>query len=249
MTWRLPNHERRTYRRNPLVAVIVQLRFNPILKIEARVADFQDIVRGRFPRYEESESQQVELSPEGIRLRAGKDFRFMSAEPVSMLLGDGAVALEYRAYDDREVLRADVDLMCEATQRALAPVTPIRLGLRYVNTIDQTMISQDLRRDVAWSELVGESFLRVPGNLTDLDGTRFATELSSPMPLGGMTVRCGLLPAPVPKGLGYRLDVDRYRDDSFALDSVPETLTTFADDIFQVFAAARGPALAEWMEG
>ena len=53
MSWRLPEHDLHTYPRNPLVAVVAQLRFDPILKIADRVADFQDRVRARFPKFEE----------------------------------------------------------------------------------------------------------------------------------------------------------------------------------------------------
>ncbi len=48
----LPQTNREVYRRNPLAEVIVQLRFPPILRIEAEPpAQFQEAIRDRYPRY------------------------------------------------------------------------------------------------------------------------------------------------------------------------------------------------------
>ena len=57
-----PNVPRVTYRNNPLVQVICQLRFPPILKIDAEVpADFQESIRKDFPKFSERNEFRVEL--------------------------------------------------------------------------------------------------------------------------------------------------------------------------------------------
>jgi uncharacterized protein (TIGR04255 family) len=249
MTWRLPEHQHRTFSRNPLVAVIAQLRFDPILKIQATVAEFQDKVRGRFPRYEQTEGQAIELAPGGMRVRKVADFRFSAkTEPTTVVLGDQGLAIEYRAHQHRDVLFTDFELVANALDQVYRPISPTRLGLRYVNVIDRARVSRDLQRPVEWSELVAEAFLHMPADLADLEGTRFAFEVSSPVPSGAMTLKYGLLPAE-DGALAFRLDVDRYREDDLGVAGLVNDLRTFSDDIFRVFASASGPALCTWMEG
>ncbi|MCH7755956.1 TIGR04255 family protein, partial [candidate division KSB1 bacterium] len=49
-----PEVKRVIYKKNPLDRVICQLRFSPILKIDAEIpAEFQDMIRADFPNYSE----------------------------------------------------------------------------------------------------------------------------------------------------------------------------------------------------
>src|SRR4051812_37441082 len=48
----LPESSREVYQRNPLAEVTAQLRFPPILRIEAEPpAQFQEVIRDRYPLY------------------------------------------------------------------------------------------------------------------------------------------------------------------------------------------------------
>ncbi len=51
MVWTLKKREDCTYERNPLVSVICQLRFHPILKVADQISEFQESVRGTFPAF------------------------------------------------------------------------------------------------------------------------------------------------------------------------------------------------------
>ena len=62
-----PEAKRIIYRKNPLDQVICQLRFPPILKIDAEVpAKFQDRIRGDFPNLSDSLEIKVEV-PHGVK--------------------------------------------------------------------------------------------------------------------------------------------------------------------------------------
>src|SRR5262249_19534373 len=114
MSWILPEHEARTFARNPLQAVICQLRFDPILKMEGRVADFQDRIRVRFPGYEEIDGQLVDINIPLRRVlpRAVRQYRFLARkEPTAVELGDESVSLEYRKHRERKVLFEDASLV------------------------------------------------------------------------------------------------------------------------------------------
>ena len=57
-----PEVERVIYARNPLDQVVCQLRFPPILKIDAEIpAGFQDRVREDYPNFSETSGWQLEV--------------------------------------------------------------------------------------------------------------------------------------------------------------------------------------------
>ncbi|MDH5671171.1 MAG: TIGR04255 family protein [Myxococcales bacterium] len=251
MPWTLPSHEHKRFQRNPLAAVIVQLRFDPILKIATGVPDFQDKIRSRFSLYEERDVKVVEVeapSVSAVRTRRVKEHRFRTrGEPTTVVLGDQGVSLEYLAHQHRDVLLPDVKLVTDSLSSTFQDVSPTRLGLRYVNVVDRDRVAADAGSPAEWSDLIEPSFLQMPAALADLAGTRFANEITSEMPVGAMTLRYGLLPASEDR-LGFRLDIDRYHQESFDMADVEALVRAFADDIFQVFMAAAGPSLVDWME-
>lgn len=249
MTWQLPDAEHKIFERNPLDAVICQLRFDTILKVHDRVPDFQDAIRSRFPGYQESEGIMFELTEGPPRQRMVRQHRFTAKrEPTIALLGDQAVSLEYRDHQDRATLLRDARLVSSALETVYSNVSPQRLGLRYVNRIELRQIGDDLGREVSWSDVLTPDFIAVPTGLADLTGSRFASELTSPLSPGEMTVRMGLLPLPGRTDVGFRLDVDRYTEEDFSIADVDGLLGGFVDDIYKLFRAAAGPALIEWME-
>jgi uncharacterized protein (TIGR04255 family) len=160
-----------------------------------------------------------------------------------------AVAVEYLQHRERQVLAADMALLVDALRAVYNPIAPVRFGVRYVNVIDLEAIAADLKRELAWSDLLQPAFLAVPAGLATLDGAAFMAETTSSLSRGAMTLRYGLRPDPTKKGrFAFRLDTDRYLDAAFELDEVAGLLDEFSSDIFQVFRTAAGPALLEWMD-
>lgn len=248
MTWTLPPADLQTFRRNPLRAVIWQLRFAPILKVNLGVPEFQDQVRGRFPGYQESSGIHLELAGGAPRQREVRQHRFLAkGEPSILTLEDMSVSLEYGDHRAREVLLSDAELVCRALSSAYRSVAPQRLGVRYVNTIDLDTVASALGRSLTWQDVLTPEFVRFPTGLADEPRTRFASEITSPLPPGEMTVRMGLLPDGAGAHLEYRLDVDRFVVEDFELADVHDLLIRFVDDIYRVFRAAAGSALLEWM--
>lgn len=249
MAWHLPRREHVVYARNPIVVVLAQLRFHPILKVAASIPDFQDRVRARFPSYEEALGQTVELqSPNSVRIQNEKQFLFRTVDGNSTAsLSTSSLSLECRAHSSREALIADLQVALTALETVYAPIVPTRLGMRYVDVIDRQRTSGDLGREVAWNELIADSFTQMPAGLADLDGTVFSNEINSPLPHGAMTLRYGLMPL-VPGAVPtFRLDFDRYVDGTFPIGTAPDLLREFSDDVYALFQGAIGPALREWM--
>lgn len=247
MTWRLEPQPHETFDRNALQAVIWQLRFDPILKMSARVPDFQDRIRHRFPGFEKVTTQSVELSGDHFRVSSDDEFHFRAkGEPSSLILGTQSVALEYRRHQHRAVLFQDVELVLAALQEIHTAISPVRLGLRYVNGIDRDRLQQDVGRPLEWQDLVSQDFLRAPAGLADLDGTAFVADITSPCSSGAMRLRYGIVPEDG-RSL-FRIDVDRFQETGIAISTVRDSVAVFANDIFSVFRNACGPALLEWMK-
>lgn len=247
MSWTLSDHPHRVFARNPIVAVVTQLRFDPILKVREYVPEFQDAIRQSFPKFEEREAEFLDVSPAGVRVQKATEFVFRSRDDVAtVVLGTNAVGLDYRIHRQRsDLLRHAALAYGKAIE--LLKCSPTRLGLRYTNVIDRERINTDLGTELTWGDLIAPAFLNPPSGLADLDGTRFAVEVASVLEPGHMTARYGLLPRLDPKRLVFQLDIDRYRDDTFAQSDVESCLVRFADDIFRVFRQASGPGLERWM--
>jgi len=256
VSWTLKQVECETYGRNSLAAVIVQLRFRPVLKIKegTGIAQFQEKIRERFPGYDTVEVQELEITPAGMQMRQDGAHRFHADdEPTTLSLDTQALTLEYKAHKSRDHLLKDLSLVMAALEGVYAPIVPVRLGVRYVNLIRKALISTDLGRSVGWKELLTERFVTVPGGIAELDDTTtFKVEMISPHTRGKMAVRYGVAvqPQPPPRPLPeqvFRLDTDRFIEAPFKSSEVTPLAKDFVQDIFHVFATAAGPALKEWM--
>ena len=237
------------YPRNPLAAVVADLRFHPILKIGSKVPDFQEAVRSVFTEYQEQAQQFVAVQPFGpMQVTQGMGYIFRKSNgKAALTLTTTSLTLDSRQHADRDQLINEACLGFEALIALYKPVSAIRFGLRYINIIDREPIAQDLRRHVEWNDLVTNTFCSVPSGMADAEGTHYSVEVSSTMTEGGLTVRYGLLPDARDNREKFRFDSDRYVDGPIDGGQIRAMLARFADDIYAVFTAAKGPALEEWM--
>ena len=253
MGWTLAKHPVKTFRKNTLATVVVQLRFHPILKIAEHYADFQEKLRPRFPGYEAVEAQTIDFNLASAAgpaafVRTERVHRFSAIdEPMVAVLDTTSVSIEYAAHKERATLLDDFKLVLKALQ-AHAPV-PVRLGLRYVNLIDPKKLATHPGVELPWSELLTPQFAAVPGGLASIDETtNYLAEVTAPLTRGKMTVKYGLLRPRGAQDQHFRLDTDRFVEGTIGIEEVPDLLEQFSDDIFQVFMMAAGPKLIEWME-
>ena len=245
MPWQLPSVEHKVYARNPLIAVIVDLRFQPILRIQRGVDDFQDAVRPRFAGYQPSKAQTVQMQPFGpIRVEDETIHRFLG-DNYAISLTNQALTLEMHAHVSRDSSFDLFEFGLRALEQLFKPIMPVRLGLRYINHIDAARISDELGRAVDWRELVSAAFITPPSGLVHSDA-RFTAQVNAPRDPGALTIQYGLVADPQGKP-AYRLDIDRYVEGAFELAKTEQLLPAFAADIYSVFTAASTPTLPEWM--
>ena len=250
MTWNISQHPDEVFSRNPLVSVICQLRFHPILKVGDCIADFQEGMREVFPEFAESTASVLNVQTEaaGFEVKKERQFLLRKTDGSSTLtLTTNSLAIENHRHVDRQGLFDDIDRAIVLLASLYKSVSPTRLGLRYINLIDKQFIAEALNRTLEWPDVVSGDFLVTPGGLADLQGTTFFSEVRSPMATGGsLTLRHGLL-QDVESKVRFRFDMDRYVDSAFDLARVRSHLESFGEELFSMFKAAMGTVLVEWM--
>lgn len=252
MVWHLPIRADEIFRRNPLISVVCQLRFHPILQIRERIAGFQERLRDIFPTYSEIVANVVTIETaeaDAVNLQTEQQFRFAKIDGSSaLILTTNSLAIENRHHTERQPLLQDILKATNALQEDYAPIIPTRLGLRYINSIDRSLISKDIHREVEWKDIMAHEFWPIPNVLMDIEDTHIFTQLRSTTERDGeLVLRYGLL-READGNHRYRFDMDRYFQGSFDLSTLEEKLELFGRDIFCLFRTAMGPALQEWME-
>jgi uncharacterized protein (TIGR04255 family) len=250
MPWRVDPKPHQVFTRNPLATVICQLKFHPILKVPERVSAFQDRVREFFPVYQEAFVKEVSVNLLGqIELKDDRQFHFQKPDQsCTIVLTTTSLNLEASNHAHKDVLLGDAKVALGALREVCGTIAPLRLGLRYVNIIDEIKIAADLQRGTSWNKLISDKFLSVPGGLADIDDTRFAAEITSKLPEGHMTLRYGLIVDPSDSKTKFKFDIDRYADAGLNMDGVDSLLARFAEDSYSLFAEVIGEDLRTWME-
>jgi len=105
----LPEFERVIYKRNPLIEVVYQLRFPPILKISHQEpVEFQDTIRFKYPLFETTRAQlPSEISQVvqqlGLPLQGDVAYNFKSEDQRwSLFLTKDFIALTTSSYERYE---------------------------------------------------------------------------------------------------------------------------------------------------
>ena len=166
-----PPASRVLYRRNPLDRVICQLRFPPILRIEAEPpAAFQERIRSLFPNFAESSGLALEIpTPFGEQLApnmfgqliqplVNKNYEFSSQDSAwKVTLTRTFIALTTTKYERWEEFKARFQAPLEALTAEYSPSYFSRIGLRYTDVIRPAVVGLAGRpwRDLLSPALIG----------------------------------------------------------------------------------------------
>jgi len=157
-----PESARVIYATNPLDEVICQLRFPPVLRIDAEIpAAFQESVRLEYPLLRE---QRTLIQTTGVPadfsqllgsvtpLGGRKSYQFASTDETwRITLMRDFIALTCRNYRKWEEFKGHLEGPLEALAQHYQPAFYSRLGLRYRNIIVRSKLSLD---GVSWKELL-----------------------------------------------------------------------------------------------
>jgi uncharacterized protein (TIGR04255 family) len=131
----------------PLVMVLCDVRFSPVLTLESHIADIQDSLRRNgYPGYERAAMQQLEFVVDGppkFSTDTRWNFRSRDRKRVASL-STSSVTLQVTDYSDFESFLVDAETVIKTVQEIVQPALHERIGLRYVNAIENA--GRDLAR-------------------------------------------------------------------------------------------------------
>ena len=162
---RFPDGPRVIYEKNPLVEVVCQIRFDPILRIQTEPpAEFQDRIRRDYPGYAETRSVAVDMPaeiPDQVRnafeslfgpAAETVNYEFKSRdESTRVTLARDFVALTTTKYERWEIFREQMDHIVTQVRDVYQPSGFKRIGLRYKDVIVRSQLGLP---DSPWSELL-----------------------------------------------------------------------------------------------
>jgi uncharacterized protein (TIGR04255 family) len=133
--------------RAPLVRVLAQIRFPAILSIgdAVAVASFQDRIRTKYPLNNKDIVQRIEIGAaaplEPAAVKAETIWRFQSRdEHWRASLASNFLALDTSRYTSRHEFLGRMADLIEALEQTLNPQITQRIGLRYINRIENDAI-------------------------------------------------------------------------------------------------------------
>lgn len=125
----------------PLVRVIAQMRFPPILAIEKKgvVSSFQEAIRDIYPTLKEEHTQNISLDPQNLQLVQSESkiyWRFIDLEKSwRVSLANNFLALETNAYSSRTDFLQRLEKVVTALHETFDLKTIEKFGLRYIDRL------------------------------------------------------------------------------------------------------------------
>lgn len=129
----------------PLIRVIAQVRFPPILSIEKKdfVGSFQEAIREKYPILQPEQTQILVFGPPGVVQPTFQlTWRFIdTADSWRVSLAPNFMALETTAYSSRRDFLERLEHLLIAFDKSFNPQIIERFGLRYIDRL----LGQDLQ--------------------------------------------------------------------------------------------------------
>lgn len=231
----------------PLARVLAQVRFP---RLSSMVGDndlalqFAAAVRDDYPLFEEQRETTVVVTSEGVRSAPddGRVWRLRSADEAwQVSFGETFMAVDTASYQSRDDFVARLASAVENFVEVVAPPFMERLGVRYINRIDDAPTLARLSQLVR-PEVLGGVAVPLPGValIHSMSESLYVLDASH-----RLQARWGLLPPgavldastpPLPDP-SWVLDVDSYREMRFGVDSttVADAARTLADRAYRFF--------------
>lgn len=168
------DNTRYSYQSSPLVEVICQLRFPTILSIgSTEPAQFQEQVRGEFPRYMAKQEQQPPRLVNGKLEQVAPitNYNFISTDGLWKInLTKDFIALSTLRYKNWEEFAQKLDKVLALFIQIYQPAFFERIGLRYINAFSRKRLGLE---GELWDDLINQPFIGVLAE-PDVDETQTA---------------------------------------------------------------------------
>jgi uncharacterized protein (TIGR04255 family) len=258
-----PDSDRVVYGRNPLIEVICQLRFPPILRIaaEAPVA-FQEKIRNEFPLFSEKFPEVNVEMPLGVppaiaelvkgnfpkRKLIGYDF-VSADEKWKVSLTRDFLSLSTSQYTRWEHFRQHLEGPLQALIGVYAPAFFTRVGLRYQDLIQRSPLG--LPPATKWSELIKPHIAGVHA-VPELEGAVEESMgqllISLPQFKAKVRINYGIVQTVESGEKCFLIDADYYTEERTKTDAVDGILTYFNKQSGRLFRWCIEDRLQEAME-
>jgi uncharacterized protein (TIGR04255 family) len=217
-----PQSPRVIYGQNPLIEVICQLRFAPVLRIAAELpAGFQERIRGRYPLFEQKiPEQQLELPPaiaKQVKIQLGAPgavaYEFATDdEEWAIVLARDSLSLSTSNYRRWEEFRSNLSAAWKPFVEEYAPGKLTRIGLRYRDVIQRSEVGLT---ETPWQELLQPyiaSELAAPGVRGEIEQVAHQIVIRLPEHDGRVRVQHGFATNQETKEECYLIDSDFYSE-------------------------------------
>jgi uncharacterized protein (TIGR04255 family) len=215
-----PEFERVIYRHNPLVEVVCQLRFSPILKIaHQEPVEFQDEIRSEYPLFERVQPLPLEIlniaQQVGVSLNSDLALSFKSEDQKWHLsITKDFISLGTSSYERYEQFKQRFEYAIQIFERIYKPSFYTRVGLRYRDLIIRSKLGIN---DKGWSELISQ---HIASELQDPELSNSIQSLTKQLVLridnGQVSFQHGLVTIGDPQGNtseeAYLIDADFYTE-------------------------------------
>lgn len=255
---RLPEPRDVLLPRSPLTLVVCQVRHDRILAVaDPRTAlGIQKRLGGRYTQMDEWRSMAATVTlagggppqvthdqgPSGWQMKSDDGAWTVTLQPESF-------SLETSSYVDWADFRERLQTLTDALAEAYNPTLEVRVGLRYVDEIDDPVVTSP----VGWRGHIRDELL---GPLAHPEFGPSVRALMQQVDFDAgdgyrVTLRHGTNPTPGNANLTYVLDHDCYRQAAraFAASDVMSCLDDLHRVALQVFQSAITPELFRYLEG
>lgn len=246
-----PHRERIVYERNPLNEVICQVRFPPLLRLQAQTPfEFQEAIQDRFPVYGEG-GPQVELPPQLVQLLGSplrtSNHKFLSEDGLwSASLESHFLALTCGAYESWQKFSEVLFDILSKLNQIYKPSFFNRIGLRYQNTIKREWLGND----ADWADYINPSLV---GPLADrqledrIKEARASMLISLNAGIDAVHFQHGLASLDDNQTRCYLLDFDYYTDERTDTEDATNVISRLYSYSGPAFQWAITPRLHEAM--
>jgi len=229
----------------PLVRVIAQVRFPPILSLEKRefIAPFQEAIRGTYPVLRPEQAQGIMLGPHGVAPGPKQvAWRFSDVGGGwRVSITPDFVAIETTSYTSRGDFLTRLRFVLDAFAEHVEPALAQRLGVRYIDRV-----TGDALVDIG--ELVRQELLGIVATPLSEHARHSLTETVFTVPDSKeqLLARWGLVPAggtvdpnaiePIGEP-SWVLDIDMFssQEHPFVPEEIVTTARRYTERLYTVF--------------
>jgi uncharacterized protein (TIGR04255 family) len=230
----LPSVDYERFANPPLRAMLGQVQFPPILRLQKgveAVADFQEAIRDSFPGFGVEQQIQITVSPAGdaeTTTNRSAAFRFTNEDETwSALVAPTALTLEAAAGGRYSSYSSFADLFRTVWGAAVEDLRPGKIsqqGLRYVDHIEGDRSANE------WAEWINPDLLGgMAGEVLGTGLERAVCELLYPQDGGRLVFRHGIVEAGPQNAKGYLLDFDSIHTEPVPAGDVDTLIARFDD--------------------